>query len=133
MTDCRLVSSFPLSSSVISTLISCGFRVLDDFYGLEPLDIHDETKLSMEDSLIVWKHIQLLSQPMPSTSTAAAATTSTSSSMKSFTSFKELIDKSKTEIPIITFCKAIDELFGLKKQAGVPIGQIVSCLFLDDH
>jgi hypothetical protein len=138
MTDCRLVSSFPFASSVISALVSSGFRVVDDFHGLEPLDVQDETNLSIDDSLAVWKYIQTLSQ-VPASNTAAAATataaaatspamitSSSSSSSKSLTTFKDMIDKSKNEIPIITFCRAIDELFGLKKQAGVPIGQIVS-------
>src|SRR5690242_5351730 len=85
MSESRLISSFPLSSTIISKLLNSGFRSVDDLLGLEPLDIQEEANISKDDALQVWKYIHNLEKSSYTDTTASTSSNSTTSATSSST------------------------------------------------
>lgn len=103
MSDTVDVSTLPLARSLVTTLITHGFRFVSELKSLKPLDLAKELDISADDALLI---LQSVANP-------------TGESIKS-ASAKEIYLQMEHSKSIITFSRSIDKLLG----GGVPLGQL---------
>ena len=95
MSDTVDVSTLPLARSLVTTLITHGFRFVSELKSLKPLDLAKELDISADDALLI---LQSVANP-------------TGESIKS-ASAKEIYLQMEHSKSIITFSRSIDKLLG---------------------
>ena len=112
---CRDVSTLPLAPSIIGILQHAGFQHTSDLHGLQPTELSQELKISIETALMILKCVtgtdndNIIDQNVDPKAT----------SNKVFTA-KDMIEKAIALKPIITYSQSMDAMMG----GGVCIGQL---------
>eukprot|EP01031_Cornospumella_fuschlensis_P024737 gene24737-29892_t len=119
MATVREISSLPLAKGTIDELYKHGFRVVSDFRGLKPLDLCKEVRsFSPELALQVLQTISKSDGDNTENMVNGASSGGSSAGVDLGVTAKDLIIRMSAQRPIITFCKAIDEMLGGGIQAG---------------
>ena len=135
MSDCRDLSSFPFAPQILDRLLKHGFRFLSDLEEVSPVDLSGECGITLEDAVSVVdlrekfripsqidrSHRQDDKGPFSSCPSQSIGNLSTQSRAElEISTAKELVSRSSSIRPIITFSREIDQVLG----GGVPLGQI---------
>jgi RAD51-like protein 2 len=99
----REVSTLDLAPSICDMLLRSGFCIVDDIVCLKPYELAKELSVTPTEAANILKAVNNVNNP-PELHVSAL----------------ELCRKANTQRPIITFCKALDNLLG----GGVQIGQL---------
>lgn len=130
--ETREVSSLPIASSLIDLLINNGFRYTSSLKDIQPLDLAAELSISASVALSILESLSRKTNEatLNDLSNITASSSSSFSMIAPVTnktlSAHDIYKKTEHEKPIITFCRALDQIIG----GGIQKGQIVSITYL---
>ena len=116
---CRDVSTLPLAPSIIDILRHAGFQHTSDLHGLQPTELSQELKISMETALMILKCASGASNDGNIDQNIDPNQHPKAITNKVFTA-KDMIEKAIALKPIITYSQSMDSMMG----GGVCIGQL---------
>ncbi|CAM9608326.1 unnamed protein product [Phaeothamnion confervicola] len=135
----RDLSTLPLAPSVLEKLLRCGFRTVADVHGLTPIQVSAELAVSCEEALQILQDIEVANgggggeggrsagghddartPPPLQAGGAPSAAQQRQQQLQPPASAIDLIGRGKGAKPIISFCRAIDDMLG----GGVPRGEL---------
>lgn len=113
---CRDVSTLPLGPQIIEILRHAGFQHTNDLQGIQPSELSQELKISVETALMILKCAAGSGNDKEVNTNVDKTQYPTA---KSFTA-KDMIEKAIALKPIITYSRSMDTMLG----GGVCIGQL---------